>query len=125
MAHPKEVSAIAFSPDGKLLLTGAGDGKARFWETEHSRRVGPARDITGSLRTICFTPDGSRYAVASSTGDIAIWPVPRPFAKAPEILQLEAELKFGVELGADEVLRPLTPIQWRSKQNAFQTDPAR
>ncbi len=34
LGHFHEVNAVAFSPDGKLALSGSGDGSTRLWHVE-------------------------------------------------------------------------------------------
>jgi eukaryotic-like serine/threonine-protein kinase len=40
LPHEDEVLAVAFSPDGKLLVTGGRDEKARLWDSATGRPVG-------------------------------------------------------------------------------------
>jgi WD40 repeat protein len=71
--------AFAFSPDGKLLLSGVGT-TLRLWDATTLRPVGEPRNLPSDLdpadgRTVCFTPDGR--AVLTSTMDqfIRLWDV--------------------------------------------------
>jgi WD40 repeat protein len=58
--HSLEVIAIALSPDGRVLVTAAGDGAVRFWDVATGQeRV--TLDISAKL--LSFSPDGNRLAV--------------------------------------------------------------
>jgi WD40 repeat protein/class 3 adenylate cyclase len=54
--HSDEVKSVAFSHDGKLVLTGSADGTARLWHTDYHDTMRYlcgqlARDLTGDERT--------------------------------------------------------------------------
>jgi WD40 repeat protein len=86
------VSAVAFSPDGKTLLTGYGDlpfpfgpgplpngkGEARFWDLSTRRPLGPALPHAYTVLNIAFSPDGSRLLTGSgvlfgAAGEYRLW----------------------------------------------------
>src|SRR5437588_411942 len=43
LQHQGAVDAVAFSPDGKTVLTGSGDKTARLWEMATGKLLGPVR----------------------------------------------------------------------------------
>ena len=60
--HEEAVSAIAFSPDGKTILTGSNDDTARLWDTATFR---PARvAIAASFRRSCSSVQPRRQVRA-------------------------------------------------------------
>lgn len=61
--HSRSVSVLAFSPDGKLLASGAGDNTVRLWEAS----TGKLRNTFQSPHALAltFSPDGQRVALAS------------------------------------------------------------
>jgi len=40
MPHQREVDAVAFSPDGKSVLTGSWDNTARIWDAATGQPIG-------------------------------------------------------------------------------------
>jgi WD40 repeat protein len=70
---------LAFSPNGRLLATGGGNGGLTFWDPTRQRRVaslpGPHRDIIGSLQ---FSADGDRLTSRSADGVVAVWDTSGP-----------------------------------------------
>lgn len=67
------MSAVAFSPDGKLLATGGQDKSVSVWrlDTGERRRFGLGPDFQAD--TVAYSPDGSRIAVTYSDGSLQVW----------------------------------------------------
>ncbi|MBI3460117.1 hypothetical protein HY009_04220, partial [Candidatus Acetothermia bacterium] len=74
--HEKSgVFSVVFSPDGKTVATGAGDGYARLWDVSTGkvlRRFGPV----GTVFSSAFSPDG-KFLVGGTGEDLLvhIWDV--------------------------------------------------
>jgi WD40 repeat protein/serine/threonine protein kinase len=64
LAHPEQVNALAFHPDGRLL-TGCEDGEARLWDVTTARQVGPKFVHGRSKPNVKWKTDLDRYGVAS------------------------------------------------------------
>jgi WD40 repeat protein len=66
-----KISAVAFSPDGKRLVTGSGDGLVRIWDLAASpekRTTMPyLDDIRGMQRLVAVSADGQRFATAGDS----------------------------------------------------------
>jgi WD40 repeat protein len=70
--HPGPVRAVAFSPDGKLVLTGCGDGTARFWDADSGQPAGPELRHGGEVRCVCVSGDGKSVATGGTDG-VRLW----------------------------------------------------
>jgi WD40 repeat protein len=67
MAHPRQVDQFSISPDGAHLLTYARDAKVRLWNLADGSLVREV-DTASPFGTVRYSPDGTRYAIASDAG---------------------------------------------------------
>jgi WD40 repeat protein len=73
--HPKGVSGIAFSADGKTVLTAGVDGVARQWDIASGKEAGRIETGDGPLLCVAFSPDGRRILTGSYGGVARLWEV--------------------------------------------------
>jgi WD40 repeat protein len=73
--HVNEVADLAFSPDGRLLVS-CGRNNVFVWEVATGRRVPQlAEGLPGGAGSVAFSRDGRVLAAASGNG-IRLWEVP-------------------------------------------------
>ncbi len=70
--HSESINSIAFSPDGKTLLSGSDDQTMKLWDTRRGRLIRTFKDHTTDVTSVAFLGDGKRIASASGDG-IRIW----------------------------------------------------
>ncbi len=75
--HAAVVHALAFSPDGERLVTGARDGTVKVWETATGKELLELKGLPAIARGVVFSPDGKRIAAgccsASGEGKSIVW----------------------------------------------------
>jgi WD40 repeat protein len=69
------VSAIAVSPNDKLIVAGTIDGVAHLWDAGSHKELAPALGVSelSALDSVAFSHDGSKIATAYGDGTARIW----------------------------------------------------
>ena len=74
--HLDAAYALAVSPDGKLIATGAYDQKIRLWDTATGKEVALLKGHNGAVNGLSFRPDGKVLASASADRTVKLWSIP-------------------------------------------------
>lgn len=69
------VIGSAFSPDGKLLAVGFGDGTVCLWETVTGQQLPSLRGHEGLVWKVAFSPDGRSLASGADDSTLLVWDV--------------------------------------------------
>jgi len=71
--HEGVVEAVAFSPDGKTVLTGSFDRTARLWDVATGLPVGRPLVHQGFVEAVAFSPDGKTVLTGSFDRTARLW----------------------------------------------------
>src|SRR5262249_23116066 len=55
-------STLAFSPDGRVLVTGGHDGSVRMWEVITGKQIFQCASHAEPVSAVAFSPDGRTFA---------------------------------------------------------------
>jgi WD40 repeat protein len=72
-------SNLVFSPDGKWLVTGNGEGgdddkgEVTIWDVAGKKKHAELKGHTSHIRAVAFTPDGKTLISASADGAVLLW----------------------------------------------------
>jgi WD40 repeat protein len=111
------VAAVAFSPDGKLVLTNAGPWKSpQLWDADTAKPVGAPLPHTAPVYAVAFRPDGAAILTGSEDGKARLWAVAAAVPGEAERVARWVETITGMELGDDGVVRPLDVAAWGQRQ---------
>ncbi|MFF4259886.1 WD40 repeat domain-containing protein [Streptomyces sp. NPDC001663] len=77
LAAGRDVTALAFSPDGERLAVGDSSGRITLWDGDLAHRMGviagtSQNDVRG-VSALSFSPDGDTLAVGGADGTVQLW----------------------------------------------------
>ena len=67
------VWSVAFSPDGRWLVSTHGDGAVLVWDIAERERVANLNEHGAAVRSVSFAPDNRRVASAGEDRTVILW----------------------------------------------------
>jgi len=67
------VSSLAWSPDGKNIVSGSIDGKIQVWDVTTGNHIYTYTGHSDAVFDVAWSPNGKRVASASNDGSVQIW----------------------------------------------------
>jgi WD40 repeat protein len=71
--HRKEVTCVAFSPDGRRIASGSKDQTVKVWDAQTAQEVLTLNGHTYRVASVAFSPDGQWLASGSWDDTVKIW----------------------------------------------------
>jgi eukaryotic-like serine/threonine-protein kinase len=71
--HAGPVGSVAFSPDGRWIVTGSSDKTAKVWETDSGRELLTLKGHSSGISSVALSPDGQRIVTGSSDKTAKVW----------------------------------------------------
>ena len=85
-----QVSALSFSPDGRLIASCGLDGSVHLWEAVSGQERRRYEGHRSWVQSVDFAPEGGRLASASLDGTALVWQVFDPAPTARSTTELDA-----------------------------------
>ncbi|MBE9030531.1 WD40 repeat domain-containing protein, partial [filamentous cyanobacterium LEGE 11480] len=68
------VWSVAFSPDGKRIVSGSRDATLRLWDAQTGQPIGqPLKGHSNPVLSVAFSPDGKRIVSGSWDKTLRLW----------------------------------------------------
>ncbi|NQU03256.1 MAG: caspase family protein [Syntrophaceae bacterium] len=71
--HTNIILGLAFSPDGKRLISGSADFTARIWDVRTHKTIHTLKGHTETIYAVAFSPDGTRAVTGSYDNTLKLW----------------------------------------------------
>lgn len=110
--HTTPVSSVAFSPDGSLLASCAGDQTVKIWSIEEKTELRTLRGHTDWVSGVVFAPDGRSVITVGVDRSVRVWdtrtsesPTPPGHWRAINALSVTADSQLLVTASDDRSVR--------------------
>jgi WD40 repeat protein len=66
---------LAYSPDGKIILTGSWDHTARLWDIATGAQLRELKGHTDGIFSVAFSPNGKTVLTGSGDRTARLWDI--------------------------------------------------
>ena len=79
--HTQRITSVAFSPDGKTIVSGSWDRTIRLWDAHTNKLIhtllveSTSYEYLGTVSSVAFSPDGKTIASGGGSDTILLWDV--------------------------------------------------
>jgi hypothetical protein len=99
--HEGGVYSVAYSPDGRQIVSGGGDRTVRVWDAKSGAAVGPPlKGHEDVVTSVAYSPDGRQIVSGSEDGTVRVWDATSGEAVGPVLKGHEGRV-FSVSYSPD------------------------
>ena len=119
--HESRINGVAFSPDGKTMLTASSDATARLWDVVTRTPIGAPFRHDGVVACVAFRPDGKAILTGGYDRTAQRWKgPPAPLQGDVERIVLWAQVITSQELDDDGAVGNLSTESWHERRRQLQ-----
>jgi WD40 repeat protein/transcriptional regulator with XRE-family HTH domain len=122
LAQGRDVTALAFNPDGAVLAVGDSAGRVHLWDGDVQQRAGFLAGLSDTaeigireaVSAIAFSADGRTLALGGTAGSLQLWDTASQQLLAAELPTAGEEIRslaFSQDGGTVYVSSPHAPLQ--------------
>jgi WD40 repeat protein len=71
--HSSFVLSVAFSPDGRTIVSGSADKTVKLWDAATGREIRTITGHSGDVNSVAFSPDGKTIVSGSEDKTLKLW----------------------------------------------------
>jgi WD40 repeat protein len=73
LGHSERVTSVAFSPDGRRVLSGSADKTIKLWDTATGSLIRTFEGHSSQVNSVAFSPDGTRVLAGGLGKTFELW----------------------------------------------------
>jgi WD40 repeat protein len=98
--------SVAFSPDGKQVVSGSDDNTVRLWDAATGAQLQTLKGHTGWINSVAFSPDGKQVVSGSDDNTVRPWDA----ATGAQLQTLEGHTGFVNSVAFSPDGKQLSPL---------------
>jgi WD40 repeat protein/serine/threonine protein kinase len=122
--HAGAVWGVAFA-DERTLVTGCRDGQVRIWDVPTRAPIGPSWTHQGIVWAVACHPASRTVLTGSDDKTARVWRLPAPWPNDVDRARLQVEVRTGLTLDTDGVVRWLDANSWQRRRQMLQEMPSK
>jgi WD40 repeat protein len=118
--HQNWVSAVAYSPDGKTVLSGSADKTARLWDVATGKPIDAPLQHQGEVYAVAYSPDGKAVLTGSAGKTARLWSLPEPVEGEPKRITCWVQVLTNMEFDEGGAAHALSGQEWLDRRRQLE-----